>query len=43
MIAKARMSIPADCDYAVMIADLLAWYEQKPDDWRWTWKRIEYK
>ena len=30
MIKKARTSIPADCDYAAMLADLLAWYEQEP-------------
>ena len=43
MIAKARTSIPADCDYAAMLVDLLAWYEREPDDWRWTWQRIEDK
>ncbi|MHC4249528.1 MAG: ADP-ribosylglycohydrolase family protein [Planctomycetota bacterium] len=36
-------SIPEKSQYAEMVRDLLAWYEEEPDDWQATWRRIEEK
>jgi hypothetical protein len=43
MIEMAVQTIPADCDYAAMLRDLLAFYHEGPDDWRQTWQKIEDK
>jgi hypothetical protein len=43
MIEMAVQTIPADCDYAAMLRDLLAFYREDPDDWRQTWQKIEDK
>jgi hypothetical protein len=43
-IAKAGLAcIPAECQYAEMVRDVLAWYEKNPDDWKQTWEWIEEK
>ncbi|MFO8013406.1 MAG: ADP-ribosylglycohydrolase family protein, partial [Phycisphaerae bacterium] len=43
-IAKAGLAcIPAECQYAEMVRDVLAWYEVNPDDWKKTWGWIEQK
>ncbi|NKB71613.1 MAG: hypothetical protein GKR89_31450 [Candidatus Latescibacteria bacterium] len=41
MIPMAMRAIPADCDYAAMLRDLLKWYEEEPENWRRTWQRLE--
>ncbi|HBO15636.1 MAG TPA: hypothetical protein DD440_04800 [Porticoccaceae bacterium] len=43
MIEMALQTIPVDCDYALMLRDLLAWYAQEPEDWRVTWQKVEDK
>lgn len=43
MIEKARETIPANSDCRAMLNDLLAWYEECPDDWRTTWQKLEDK
>ena len=35
--------IPADCQYAETIRDVLAWYKADPNDWQGTWKKIDEK
>jgi len=35
--------IPEDSQYAECILDVLAWYNQNPDDWEKTWQLIEDK
>ena len=43
VVEAGLASIPAKSPYAMLIADLLKWYKQNPDDWRKTWKLIEDK
>jgi hypothetical protein len=40
---RALQAIPADSQYAEMVRDLLAWYEQAPDDWQATWQKCQEK
>ena len=35
--------IPADCQYAEMVRDMLAWYKENPDDWVATWEKCQKK
>ncbi|MHC4120339.1 MAG: ADP-ribosylglycohydrolase family protein [Planctomycetota bacterium] len=35
--------VPAESQFAECIRDVLAWYEQNPDDWQKTWQLIEDK
>ncbi|MBL7140012.1 MAG: ADP-ribosylglycohydrolase family protein [Planctomycetes bacterium] len=43
-VAKAGLAcIPAECQYAEMVRDVLAWYAKDPDDWQKTWNLIEEK
>ena len=35
--------IPADCDYASCIRDVMQWHEQWPDDWEKTHEQIDAK
>ncbi|MGD8239542.1 MAG: ADP-ribosylglycohydrolase family protein [Armatimonadota bacterium] len=39
----ALKCIPAESQYAEMVRDMLAWYEQNPDDWQKTWQWLEDK
>lgn len=41
IIEMAKQTIPEECDYAVMLRDLLAWHAEDPEDWRVTWHKIE--
>ena len=43
IIETALKAIPADCQYAEMIRDMLKWYEEEPNDWLKTWDKIEAK
>ncbi len=39
----ALQSIPADCQYAEMVRDLLAWYRADSQDWEKTWHLCQKK
>jgi hypothetical protein len=43
LVTRGLAAIPADCDYASMILDCLAWFEEAPGDWRLSWQRLEDK
>ncbi len=43
IIETALKAIPAECQYAEMVRDLLAWYRADPDDWEKTWGLIQRK
>ncbi len=43
IVKTALEAIPADCQYAEMVRDLLKWYEEEPNDWEKTWAKIEAK
>jgi hypothetical protein len=34
----AVQAIPAECQYAEMVRDMVAWHRQQPDDWQKTWR-----
>jgi len=43
-IARAGLAcIPAECQYAEMVRDMLDWQEKNPDDWMKTWQWVEEK
>jgi len=35
--------IPAGCQYAEMVRDVVAWYKSNPDDWEATWQLCQKK
>jgi len=35
--------IPAGCQYAEMVRDVVAWYKENPNDWEVTWKKCQAK
>ncbi len=39
----AVRAIPADCQYAEMVRDLIAWYRANPDDWEAAWEKCQAK
>lgn len=39
----ALTAIPAECQYAEMVRDLIAWYRAEPDDWEKTWRHCQQK
>jgi hypothetical protein len=39
----ALQAIPASCQYAEMVRDLLAWYRADPNDWEKTWQLCQKK
>ncbi len=43
LVTRGLSAIPADCDYAEMIRDCLAWFEEAPGDWRGSWQKLEDK
>jgi hypothetical protein len=43
VVQAGLASIPAKSPYALLIADLLRWYKQNPEDWRKTWQLLEDK
>ena len=43
LIKKALKVIPDNCDYSLMINELIKWYDEEPEDWRVTWKNFEQK
>lgn len=36
-------SLPPQSQYAQLIADVLRWHTEKPDDWKWNWQQIQDK
>jgi arabinan endo-1,5-alpha-L-arabinosidase len=43
LVTGALAYIPADSQYAQIIRDVLAWYQQDPKDWEKTWQKIQEK
>lgn len=43
IIEAALSAIPAACQYAEMVRDLLAWYREDPTDWQKTWGQVQAK
>lgn len=43
IIETALQAIPASCQYAEMVRDLLAWYRADPNDWEKTWQLCQKK
>jgi hypothetical protein len=43
IVEKALAAIPAGCQYAEMVRDVLAWYRADPDDWQKAWGLIQRK
>ena len=43
VVQTGLASIPAKSPYGLLIADLLRWYKQNPDDWKKTWRLLEDK
>ncbi|MHC4436998.1 MAG: ADP-ribosylglycohydrolase family protein, partial [Planctomycetota bacterium] len=43
IILAGLKCIPKESQFAECIRDVLAWYEQNPDDWQKTWQLIEEK
>jgi len=39
----ALAAIPAECQYAEMVRDMIAWYKAQPDDWERTWRLCQQK
>ncbi len=39
----ALRAIPADCQYAEMVRDLVAWYRADPNDWEKAWQLCQRK
>jgi hypothetical protein len=43
-IVEAGLScIPEESQYAEMVRDVIAWYEEHPDDWEATWQKVNTK
>lgn len=43
LVEAGLAAIPADSEYAKVIADVLRWHKEKPDDWKWNWQQIQDK
>ncbi|HWQ92959.1 MAG TPA: ADP-ribosylglycohydrolase family protein [Clostridia bacterium] len=43
IIERALAAIPAECQYAEMVRDMLEWYRAEPKDWEKTWKLCQAK
>lgn len=43
LVEAGLAAIPAESQYAECIRDTLAWYQENPDDWQATWKKINDK
>lgn len=40
---QALQAIPAGCQYAEMVRDLVAWFKADPNDWEATWQKCQAK
>ena len=43
IIQAGLACIPAECQYAEAVMDVIAWHSENPDDWQKTWQLIEDK
>jgi hypothetical protein len=43
LVAAGLRCIPRGSQYAEMVRDMLAWYEDDPDDWQRAWRRLQRK
>lgn len=43
VIQAGLKAIPADCQYAEMVRDIVAWYQADPNDWQHTWNLCQEK
>jgi hypothetical protein len=43
LIETALRCIPAECQYAEMVRDMLRWRQENPDNWQKTWQLVEDK
>jgi hypothetical protein len=43
IVRTGLAAIPSGSQYHECIADVLAWHKEKPDDWQWTWHKIDVK
>ena len=43
IIQAGRQAVPVGSEYRQVIEDVIAWHAQNPDDWTWTWQKIQDK
>ena len=43
LVETALQAIPAECQYAEMVRDMVAWYRADPNDWEKTWQLCQKK
>jgi len=43
IVETGLRTIPAECQYAEMVRDLLRWHREEPTNWEQTWDKIEKK
>lgn len=43
LVEAGLAALPAQSEYAQIIADVLRWHKEKPSDWKWAWQQIEDK
>jgi hypothetical protein len=43
LVEAGLAALPAESEYAKLIADVLRWYREKPQDWKWNWQQIQDK
>ncbi|MCC6264597.1 MAG: ADP-ribosylglycohydrolase family protein [Bryobacterales bacterium] len=43
VVEAGLAAIPANSEYAKVIADVIRWHKEKPTDWKWNWQQIEDK
>jgi hypothetical protein len=43
LVEAGLAALPAESDYAKLIADVLRWYRERPQDWKWNWQQIQDK
>lgn len=41
LVEAGLAALPAESDYAKLIADVLRWYRERPQDWKWNWQQIQ--
>jgi hypothetical protein len=43
IIEAGLQCIPEESQYAEMVRNVITWYEENPDDWKATWKKVNKK
>ena len=43
LVEAGLAALPAESEYAKLIADVLRWYRENPQDWKWNWQQIQDK